>query len=624
MKKKISIFLVLSIIFSSTFAVEFSFRANPTLVMPQKEYFKTSFGAELQADVCLFNCITAGLEGAYFNMAQEQMSSSMNLFNGGLGLGAYYNLFSRLYVAGGGSFGLYKWFQTDDSLKYDGSNMYWRAYGELGFRITPAVTVTANGGYVSYISNNEDRVFISGPFAGIGLKYNFVTGKKGSGASSINLQQDGIVYPLFQQMYRISPIGTVKITNGESSEIRNVTVSFRAGKYTSSAYHGEKINTMRRMETRELPLYVDFSSDLLKFSEDGKLSGEVVMEYELLGKKKYAVQTVALSVGNRNSYEWGNNESLAAFISGNTPEVLEYAKYVAGVARNDFYSGMNRNIQFAAAMLEALRSSGIKYSNDKTTPYAEYHTGRKKDFIQYPLQTMNYVGGDYDDIGILFASCLESVGVETAVMPVDNDFIVLVGLGVKASQAENHFADVETLIIDEDNVYFPLSMANLEKGFVKSRTEGGKIIKQANTDENCSFEFIPVHAAWEIYPPAVYTGLGSSLATPSTSSIEKNMIAAIKDYIATDLEGVIRNARASGNPNKLGMAYVRAGRFAEAKAEFNKAAANGSVAAMNNIANIMMLEKDYAGAAAQYKKVLQKDPQNSTAKNGLENANSKL
>jgi hypothetical protein len=45
---------------------------------------------------------------------------------------------------------------------------------------------------------------------------------------------------------------------------------------------------------------------------------------------------------------------------------------------------------------------------------------------------------------------------------------------------------------------------------------------------------------------------------------------------------------------------------------------------MNNTANILMIEKNYTAAAAQYRRVLEKDPSNKVAQKGLENANSKV
>ena len=104
----------------------------------------------------------------------------------------------------------------------------------------------------------------------------------------------------------------------------------------------------------------------------------------------------------------------------------------------------------------------------------------------------------------------------------------------------------------------------------------------------------------------------------------KNIKAAIQAYITSDIEEVIKRARSEGDSNRLGVALVRAGRYSEAKKEFQKAANAGSIAAMNNVANILMIEKNYTAAAEQYKSVLKKDPENQTAIKGLENANSKI
>ena len=114
---------------------------------------------------------------------------------------------------------------------------------------------------------------------------------------------------------------------------------------------------------------------------------------------------------------------------------------------------------------------------------------------------------------------------------------------------------------------------------------------------------------------------GGPLLLPKQEQLEKNLKAAIQSYIESDIDKVIARERAAGNTNKLGVALVRAGRYSEAKREFQKLS---TVSAMNNTANILMIEKNYSAAAAQYRAVLAKDPKNKTALKGLENAKSKL
>ena len=625
-KKLLAVFYLFGLICSLS-ALDLSLRLTPTLMFPSHEYLDKEFGSTFQADFNIFNLVTLGLDGALLTVTPEGLSSGINFASLGAGLGLFYTPVSRLYLGAGLAGGLYTLSYEIDSTPYSFTDLYGRAYGELGFRINPNLTVYGNGGYACYFIK-DSQPLNKGPFAGIGLKISFTLGKKSSGGLTATLEQDSVIYPLFQQVYGQSPIGTIHITNAESAEVRNIKVYFRAGKYTSSAKESASIPLLQKLKTNTVSLYADFSSELLKFNEDGKLSGEIVMEYEILGKKKVAVQNVTLSVSNRNAFIWGNNEALAAFISSNTPEILEYAKYVSGIARNKLYTGMNRNVQFAAALMESLRATGISYSNDTITPYSTYHLSTEVDSVQYPLQTMNYLGGDYDDLGILLASCLESVGVETAFMPVENDFIVFVSANLKAKNVTNHFADLKGLIYDEEdsssNVYFPLSMAHFNEGFAKSRQAGEEVVKACKENEAASYDFITTHDAWTIYPSAVYTGSGVSFEKPSQAEVERLTDLAVKDYIATDLEPVIKNAKESGDANKIGMALVRSGKYSEAKVEFNKAIAAGSVSAMNNLANLLLMEKDYDGATAMFKKALQKDPENKIALKGLESTKEKL
>ena len=119
-------------------------------------------------------------------------------------------------------------------------------------------------------------------------------------------------------------------------------------------------------------------------------------------------------------------------------------------------------------------------------------------------------------------------------------------------------------------------MASLSKGFTASYKAGSEAIAKCYVDDGNFYEFIDTNDAWAFYKPVAY----------------------------------------SNNSN-----VVRAGRYSEAKREFQKLS---TVAAMNNTANILMIERNYSAAAAQYRAVLNKDPNNKTAQQGLEDAKSKL
>lgn len=620
MKKVFASVFSIFVVSSTLFALDLSFTLTPAMIFPQEEGYETGFSGFAKADADLFGFLTAGVEGNFATTKPDGLDDSLYVGGGGLGLGAYFYPLSRLYLGAGGAFGIYQATVKLEGKNQSESDLYYRGYGDIGFRFTPNWSLCGTGGYVSYLINGSDPI-LSGPFAGISIKYTANVGKKGSSSFGISLDQESYAFPLFMSAYRTCPLGTLTLRNNEGGEIRNVKVSFRAGKYTSSAYECASFKYIKKYGSVQIPLNADFSSEILRFSENGKISGEVVISYDFLGKHLEAVSNVVLDVLNRNAFFWADEAALAAFVSPDTPEIQEVAKYIAGIARNNYATGMNRNLVNATAIYEGLKISGVKLVEDKSSPYVTAHKSTELDSIQYPLQTMSYLSGDMDEIAVLFASCLESVGVSSGILCLDDDVIVLVGMHVKSGSEENHFGNVEGIISDDTDVYFGVSMASFGKSFTQARKAAEKQIAAAKTDTEKDYRFTDVHTSWEIYAPAVYSGAGTYFEKPSQSAIDKAVKAAINEYIEGDLSIVISRARKSGDANKLGLAYLRAGRLAEAKGEFSKIS---TIPAMNNLANVYMLEKNYSAAAAQYKRVLAKDDSNRIAQKGLESANSKL
>ena len=236
---------------------------------------------------------------------------------------------------------------------------------------------------------------------------------------------------------------------------------------------------------------------------------------------------------------------------------------------------------------------------------------------------MECLGGDFDDFGILLMSCLESQGISCAYMTTPDDFIVFVDLALSPSAVSNHFADIDSVFIDEDagKVYLPLAMSQFEEGFTPSRIKGTEIFKKIMNDEEGDYEFILLEDAWTVYKPVVFNVASKNLPKPKDADVAKQLDTAINNYINTDLKPIVNSLRASGNLNKLGVALVRAKMYGEAKETFMKA---GTPAAMNNVANIYVLEQNYQAALTMYKKVLEIDPENKTALAGVESLNTKL
>ena len=634
MKRAIRTFILSLVVLCSfsaankLYSTDFTFTLTPAVNIPLQEDIPYGFTGIFQSDLNLFGFMTLGLEANYSIFKPNGFVKPMQLFGGGVDLGLYFYPLSRLYTGIGGSFGANSGvinIREDGGVynTYNPFGLYYRGFAELGFRFSPQFILTVNGGYLAYVKTDFSN-FNNGIYAGVGIKMNKSTGsKRQSKAVTVTLDQYDDINPSFSRIYRDNECGIITLTNHESAEIRNVHVYFDGEKYTNSIIECTFIKKLNRYKKEQIPLYIDFSDAIMTFTEDGLIPGSIIIEYELLGQKRHIEHSVSLKVRNRNAFMWSDPAALSTFISSETPEIQNFAKSIAGVARNQLATGMNRNFQFAAAMFVALRCAAINYSEDTLTPFVEYHNSDEVDSILYPLQTMECLGGDFDDLGILLMSLLESQGISCSYMAVDNDFIVFVDLAMKAGSVGNHFANEASVYVDydADKVYLALSMANFEKGFTTSRLEGAAAVTRALEDEEGDYEFISVEDAWTVYKPVAFNVSAKNIPKPSSALVSRQLEIAVKNYIITDLNPIVTRVEKTGDPNKLGVALVRAMRYSEAKNAF---ARSNSASAYNNIANIYVIEQNYEAAMAQYHKVLEMDPENKVALKGLESLATKL
>jgi tetratricopeptide (TPR) repeat protein len=483
--------------------------------------------------------------------------------------------------------------------------------------------LSLSGGYRVYNYKPDDPLY-AGLFAGLTAQILIETGDSLNTVDAA-LQQDEPIFPVFLGLYRDNPAGVLRISNNESAEIRNISVSFRAGNYTASQFLCGDIPRLGKRRTAEIPLYADFSSLLFNFSENGRIPGEVIVRYELLGKERISTQSVVLSVFNRNSFRWNDAAALAVFISPTAPEVLDYTKYIIGLIRNRLRTGLNQNMQFAIALFEGLRMGGIGYSNDQETSYISYHQDpRGVDYIQFPFQTLAYRSGDMDDLGLLYAATLVAANIKTALIPLRDDFVVAVSRGISEEEAGGLFNSLDNLLIIVDEAWMAVSFAAFKEGFTNCWYNA---INNLNAvfGSGAVPEFIILRDAWASYPPAAINAQEAQFDKPVEDTVfravETNMMRYISSEFSPKITAVFNRIRMEGGSpslyNQLGLLYVRAGMYAEAKTEYQRSAAMNNAAAMVNLGNLAMLENDFDTAETWYRRVLQLDPENRAAVNGL-------
>jgi tetratricopeptide (TPR) repeat protein len=589
------------------------------------ERFDTGGGGEAGFDLDLAGILpnplglgyTAGIEGgALFTPYKSPASGNAQSWSLGGALGLYAFPLSRLFARAEGALGVY---QTIIEEGRGQAALWWRAGGAAGFRFTPMFTLAANGGWRQF-QNRGGGAFKSGLYAGLALYITFEAGKNRSagGAGAAFVQDDG-VYPVFLSLYQQNPAGTIAIRNNENAEIRDVRASFRAGNYTASEFPCGAVPFIAKGGSADLPLHADFSPEVLRFTDTGSILGEVIIRYRFLGKEKQSAHTLAVRVFNRNAFPAADPAGLAAFVSPASPEILEYAKHVTGLARSARRTGLNQNMQFALWLFEGLRVSGVRLDGAHTL----------QDEAQFPAETLGFRTGNARDIGLLYAAALEASGIPAALVPLggaspEEDFIVACSLDINEAAAGLLFNGLDRLLVIDGRVWMPLSMNAFNEGFMAAWDGAVEALNRMFAGAG-EVHFIVPENVWATYPPAPLPARGGAAVRLGEGDLADITEGILEQYISREIQPLAQNVRrqiAAGPTaalhNRLGILLVRSGRIAEAKAAYERAAGMGSVPAMTNRGNLALIEKEYPAAERWFRQALEREPENAAALRGLE------
>ncbi|MDR2964248.1 MAG: hypothetical protein LBU88_00535 [Treponema sp.] len=646
----IALFLFFNSYFSNLSASEFSLRLKGFASMPmgsgsitpnEKSMYNMGGGGEIGFEIDLFSAwpnpiglsFIFGVEGGMLdNPFQGNNIMNVNFYSFGGTLGLYLFPLSRFFTRIDGAIGVYQSAvrsginESSQSSILSQPGLFWRGGGEIGFRFTPGFLIAANAGWRQYeegwglsFINSNTRSMNSGYYAGLTAQITFQTGKRSNEGIHVILDQPSAVYPAFMQIYQSTAIGTAVVRNNEDAEIRNVRLYFRADPYTTSEFPCGTVSIIPRGRSVQLPLLADFSSEILRFTDDGRIMGEVVVRYRFLGQEREAVRAVTVATHNRNKIISSDAQPLdpaayAAFISPTSPETLNFARFIAGLSRAHQVIGHNKNMLYAIWLLEGLRASNISLGETYTD----------KTHVQFPAETLLFRTGSSRDLALLFASCLEGVGIPSAFIQTEDDFLVAINLGIGQAAAETLFNGIERILIINDRVWLPLSMSAFNDGFIAAWTQGTAVLNETFTAGKDA-EFVIVESAWAAFPPAPLPEMDRGVIRTDTEAAVNQVNRAVRMYIAQELNPMAQEMRRQMNTNstaslynRLGIVLIRSGHNKLGKDSYEIAAAMGSVPAMTNRGNLALIERDFAAAERWFRQALQNDNQNKAAIRGLE------
>jgi tetratricopeptide (TPR) repeat protein len=329
---------------------------------------------------------------------------------------------------------------------------------------------------------------------------------------------------------------------------------------------------------------------------------------------------------------WDDDRKAAAFVTPKEPAVLVFSNNINAVLKGRTNRAIDKNLQTAMALHDALRIYGISYVSNPLTPYAV--TSQDKaivDTLKFPRQTFEYRSGDCSDLSILYSALMESVQIETAFITIPGHIFMAFALRATPEEIRASFSQTDELIFRFEKVWIPIEVTEREKGFMDAWQTGAREWRD-NLSKNQA-GFYRIHDAWSVYEPVGLPGSGTPPVIPAAASVVKDFqddLARLVDReifnkVAALQAAIAKNQESPKSINALGVLYARYDLTDKAEREFKRAIAKSEfVPAIVNLGNLAYLKGDMEGALTFYNRAYKKDPKYPGALLGIARASHEI
>jgi len=246
---------------------------------------------------------------------------------------------------------------------------------------------------------------------------------------------------------------TVTIQNNGQTKASGVQVGVKAGDYTDWSY--KSAGQMLPSASGILDFNPVFTYNVMGVSEDETVQVQIKITYsDVQGTEHTNYFSESMKIISREWMDWDYPGLIAGWITANDPLVRSATTASTGglapaYVDDDIYPAAERVWSyFNGSYPGTPYTDAISYVSDP----------RGIEFVQFPAQTLRNNAGDCEDLAVLFASALESVGIQT--------FIILIpGHAFMAfcdSVACDYVYPVETTLFDSASLEEAINVANAE------------------------------------------------------------------------------------------------------------------------------------------------------------------
>jgi len=485
------------------------------------------------------------------------------------------------------------------------------------------------------MAKTDKTVFIDTPLADETLYYYQVTavGREGDESSpsevvfastpkasltvpplEIAAIEAGEIFASAYKYYESNPLGKVAIVNNSDAAFQKVKLSFTIKGYMDFPTETE-IEEIGPKQRLELPLKPLFNNKILEVTENTPLQSEVALTVYIAGEPRTVKRSFPLTLYERHAMRWDQKAKLGAFVTHKDPVVADFSRLVVQ-QYVDAYPNLPQALVYARGIYDALGVLGLKYIVDPTSPFAEFsESGSAVDYLQYPRDTLARKSGDCDDLSVLFAACMENVGVGAAFIDVPGHVFLMLNTGIAEKDKMTLGFPDELLVVNQGTVWVPVEMTVVGTSFTLAWQKGAEEYRDWSAKNKV--DIINVQKSWEVFKPVTLPQTDASVKVKreDIDAAYKGELEELARQRLTNLsagyrETLKRSPNDLGALGQLGILFGENGIYSEALEQFQKMLAidKANALALNNIGNISLLQGRLDDARQAYEAALKSSP----------------
>ena len=372
-------------------------------------------------------------------------------------------------------------------------------------------------------------------------------------------------------------------------------------------------------ELREVFLRAVFDPAIINVTSHEPLTANIEAAYFL---PQYGeCRTIAndeLNLYGRGLLTWDDPAKAVAFITSGEECVRSFAKRAvqrelqfSPAARRKFRAILKPRVEYAMSLFNVLGDMGFHYVPDPNTPYtaASQKDTLVIDHIHYPAEFLasNVKAGDCDDLAVLYATLLESVGVPTALLDVPGHLFMMLDSGIPAGKRTRLPLDSTMFIVHGDRLWFPIETTLISASFMGAWSAGAELFHRNRADSLLQIIEVKPNQRPERFPPVEVTVADCpEPALASAANFLDQDLDALETMIAAHLQKLEDEARAQPQNlnlrNRTATVLGQNGRYDQARGhlQFILQKDSNNAAALNNLGNLEFLAGNLATAESLY------------------------